>query len=95
MPNRSASLDPRYAAIPIVGVGSACGLATSRRRRPADGATACATALHTGRAVKAGGKTEGSARAIPMRTVVLGALDAMPLRIDTPILFPAPRGGYI
>jgi hypothetical protein len=43
-----------------------------------------------GRAVKAGGKTEGSARAIPMRTVVLG-----PLRIDTPILFPAPRGGYI
>jgi hypothetical protein len=30
-----------------------------------------------------------------MRTVVLGALDAMPLRIDTPSLFPAPRGGYI
>jgi integrase len=45
--------------------------------------------------VKAGGKTDGSTRAIPLRQRVLDALAAMPARIDTPVIFPAPRGGRI
>jgi integrase len=49
----------------------------------------------TGGVLKEGGKTPGSVRAVPLRAKVLEALDAMPTRIDTLALFPAPRGGYI
>ena len=45
--------------------------------------------------LKEGGKTDGSVRAIPLRGRVLDALDAQPRRIDTQILVPAIRGGYI
>jgi integrase len=92
-------LDSRYAAIPVVGVG--CGLRPEElfglHRSDVDRQ---AGLLHvrrrfSGGMVKEGGKTEGSVRAVPMRAVVVEALDAMPRRIDTPVLFPAPRGGYI
>ena len=92
-------LDPRYRAIPFVAVG--CGLTPEevfgRHRADVDRA---AGVLHvrrrfTGGTLKEGGKTPGSVRAVPLRKVVLDAIDRMTFRIDTPILFPAPRGGYI
>jgi integrase len=49
----------------------------------------------TSGALKQGGKTPGSVRSVPLRKIVLEALDAVPRRIDTPVLFRAPRGGYI
>ncbi len=94
-----AELDPRYAAIPIVAVGTGLrpeewiglhradldrevGLLNVRRR-------------FTQGVLKDGGKTEGSVRSVPLRRRVLEALDAMPARIDTKVLLPAPRGGYV
>jgi integrase len=92
-------LDPRYRAIPIIGVGTGLrpeelfGLHRSDVDRQAG-------VLHvrrrfTGGMVKEGGKTDASVRTVPLRQRVVDALDALAPRIDTPILFPAPRGGYI
>jgi integrase len=92
-------LDVRYRAIPLLAVG--CGLRPEElfglERRDVDRK---AGVLHVRRRftdgrLKEGGKTDGSVRTVPLRKVVTDALDAMPPRIDSPLLFPAPRGGHI
>ncbi|MHB1571324.1 MAG: tyrosine-type recombinase/integrase [Solirubrobacteraceae bacterium] len=40
-------------------------------------------------------KTDGSIRAVPLQAIALEALDALPRRNGSALVFPAPRGGYI
>jgi integrase len=91
-------LDPRYRAIPAVAVGTGLRPEELFGLHRAD-VDRTAGVLHvrrrfTGGELKPGTKT-GPERVVPLRQRVLDALDALPPRIDTPVLFPAPRGGYI
>ena len=40
-------------------------------------------------------KTRRSMRAVPLQAIALEALNRLPSRSETPLLFPAPRGGYL
>lgn len=95
----AAELDKRYTAIPIVLAGTGLRPEELFGLHRAD-VDRDAKVLHvrrrfSGGELKQGGKTPGSVRVVPLRQKVLDAIDAMPPRIDTMILFPAPRGGYI
>jgi integrase len=92
-------LDPRYRAIPIVLVGTGLRpeelFGLNRADVDRDAGVLHVRRRWTGGVLKDGGKTDGSTRSVPLRQRVVAAIDAMPRRIDTPVLFPAPRGGRI
>lgn len=45
--------------------------------------------------VKPHGKTSRSRRRVPLTRRALDALESVPIRLDSPLLFPSPRGGYL
>lgn len=92
-------MPPAYAALPAF--AAATGLRPEELfalgRRDVDRRARVLTVARTisdGAVVEAG-KTDGSRRQVPLSRRALGALDAIPPRLDSPLLFPAPMGGHV
>ncbi len=92
-------LDPRFAVIPIFATGT--GLRpeewTALERRDLDRAEGVVHVrrVFTHGRLKECTKTSRQRRRVHLRRKVLDALDILPPRLDTPLLFPAAKGGYI
>lgn len=96
-------IDDRYAALPIFAAG------TGLRPEEWAGLTRAdldlearlvrvRQAFSQGRLIELGAdgsKTHRQRREVPLRAAVVEALRAAPVRIDTPVLFPSPRGHYL
>src|SRR5215216_3892566 len=94
-----AELAPAYATLPVF--AAATGLRpeewSALERRDVDRRARIVTVARTvsdGTMVELG-KTNGSLRQVPLSRRALEALDAIPPRLDTPLIFPAPRGGLL
>ena len=93
-------LDPRYRAIPIVAAGTGLRPQEWIALERSDIERGESPVVHVRRTFTNGvlkryGKTERSLRRVPLRGVVLEALEAMPTRVDTALLFPGARGGHL
>jgi len=95
----SAELPPSYASLPAF--AAATGLRPEEwqalERRGIDrrsGVVTVARTVSDGEIVELG-KTARSRRQVPLTRRALGALEAIPPRLDTQLVFPAPRGGVL
>ena len=70
-------------------------LALSRRDVDREACVVTLRRTFSGGELREYGKTCRSRRRVPLRQRVLDTLEALPPRLDTPLLFPALRGGYI
>jgi integrase len=95
----AAELSPRYAPLPAF--AAATGLRPEEwqalERRDIDrraGLLTVRCTVSSGEVVDLA-KTERSRREVPLSRQALEALDALPARLDTPLLFPSPSGGLL
>jgi integrase len=96
-------LEPAYAAIPVLasetGLRPEEWIALERRDleidRKAGVGLVHVRRVYTDGQVKPYGKNHRSLRTVALTPRAVAAIEAMPPRIDTPLLFPGTRGGYL
>jgi integrase len=95
----AAELRPAHRAIPIFAAGTGLRpeewIAIERRDLDRQRRVVNVQRVYTGAKLSEYPKTDRSRRRVPLRTRVLEALEALPSRVDTPLLFPGARGGYL
>jgi integrase len=96
----AAELLPRHRAIPIFAAGTGLRpeewIALERKDIDRERLLVSVNRVYTDGRVKLHGKTKHSVpRSVPLTRRALEAIDAMPPRLDTPLLFPGLHGGHL
>jgi hypothetical protein len=95
----AAELHPAYAPLPVFAAGT--GLRPEEwqalERRDVDRRARVPNVVRTvsGGALVELGKTSGARRQVPLSLRASAALEAIPPRLDTQLIFPAPHGGVL
>jgi integrase len=95
----AAELRPLYRAIPIFAAGTGLRpeewIALERRDLDRQRRIVNVQRVYANAKLSEYPKTDRSRRRVPLRQRVLAALDATPSRLDSSLLFPGARGGYL